>query len=49
MTQVSQPRPTSTAVDLADRYRVDSGPVLMTGVQAIARHLVEQHERDRRA
>ncbi|SNT53507.1 indolepyruvate ferredoxin oxidoreductase, partial [Rhodococcoides kyotonense] len=32
-----------------DRYRVDSGPVLMTGVQAIARHLVEQHERDRRA
>ncbi|MDF2825929.1 MAG: indolepyruvate ferredoxin oxidoreductase, partial [Mycobacterium sp.] len=32
----------------ADRYRVDSGPVLLTGVQAIARLLVEQHERDRR-
>ncbi|WP_163801630.1 indolepyruvate ferredoxin oxidoreductase family protein [Mycolicibacterium sediminis] len=31
-----------------DRYRVDSGPVLLTGVQAIARLLVEQHDRDRR-
>lgn len=33
--------------DAGDRYRVDSGPVLLTGVQAIARLLVEQHERDR--
>ncbi|MGB3480626.1 MAG: indolepyruvate ferredoxin oxidoreductase family protein [Mycobacterium sp.] len=31
-----------------DRYRTDSGPVLLTGVQAIARLLVEQHKRDRR-
>jgi indolepyruvate ferredoxin oxidoreductase len=31
-----------------DRYRADSGPVLLTGVQAVARLLVEQHERDRR-
>ena len=30
-----------------DRYRADSGPVLLTGVQAIARLLVEQHARDR--
>ncbi|GAB04191.1 indolepyruvate ferredoxin oxidoreductase family protein [Gordonia amarae] len=35
--------------DLNDRYRTDSGPVLITGVQAIARLLVEQHQRDRRA
>ncbi|MBZ4521865.1 indolepyruvate ferredoxin oxidoreductase family protein [Mycobacterium avium] len=34
---------------LAARYRTDSGPVLLTGVQAVARLLVEQHERDRRA
>lgn len=32
----------------ADRYRTDSGPVLLTGVQAIARLLVEAHARDRR-
>lgn len=35
--------------DPADRYRADSGPTLMTGVQAIARQLVEQHARDQRA
>jgi indolepyruvate ferredoxin oxidoreductase len=34
---------------LAARYRVSSGPVLLTGVQAIARQLVEQHTRDTRA
>ena len=34
---------------LDDRYRSGSGPVLLTGVQAIARALVEQHERDARA
>lgn len=32
--------------DLNDRYRPGSGPVLLTGVQAIARLLVEQHGRD---
>ena len=34
---------------LAQRYRASSGPVLLTGVQAIARLLVEQHIRDQRA
>jgi indolepyruvate ferredoxin oxidoreductase len=33
---------------LNDRYRASSGPVLLTGVQAIARQMVEQHERDTR-
>lgn len=36
-------------VDLAERYRPGSGPTPLTGVQAIARLLAEQHERDRRA
>jgi indolepyruvate ferredoxin oxidoreductase len=39
----------STAYDLTDRYRTGAPPVLLTGVQAIARLLVEQHELDRRA
>ncbi|MCH9668968.1 MAG: indolepyruvate ferredoxin oxidoreductase family protein [Actinomycetia bacterium] len=34
---------------LGDRYRPGSGPVLLTGVQAIARALIEQHECDARA
>lgn len=41
--------PAAAEFDLSARYRAASGPVLMTGVQAIARLLVEQHERDRRA
>ncbi|MDV8020092.1 indolepyruvate ferredoxin oxidoreductase family protein [Rhodococcus sp. IEGM 1330] len=49
MTQVEESRIVARVVDLGDRYRITSGPVLMTGVQAIARQLVEQHERDRRA
>jgi indolepyruvate ferredoxin oxidoreductase len=32
--------------DLSDRYRAGAGPVLLTGVQAIARMLVEQHAAD---
>ncbi|MFC9840920.1 indolepyruvate ferredoxin oxidoreductase family protein [Rhodococcus sp. NPDC127530] len=32
--------------DLDDRYRHGAGPTLLTGVQAIARFLVEQHVRD---
>ncbi|SNT48984.1 indolepyruvate ferredoxin oxidoreductase, partial [Rhodococcoides kyotonense] len=48
MTELDE-KAVAPSANLADRYRVDSGPVLMTGVQAIARHLVEQHERDRRA
>jgi indolepyruvate ferredoxin oxidoreductase len=35
--------------DLDDRYRVGAGPMLLTGVQAIARMMVEQHVRDLRA
>ena len=34
---------------LTDRYRPGTGPVLLTGVQAIARLLVEQHAADTRA
>ncbi|MGW0173891.1 indolepyruvate ferredoxin oxidoreductase family protein [Rhodococcus sp. NPDC003322] len=39
----------ATSYDLDDRYRPGAGPVLLTGVQAIARLLVEQHMRDLRA
>ena len=35
--------------DLSARYRAGAGPVLLTGVQAIARMLVEQHAADARA
>ena len=34
---------------LADRYRPGSRPVLLTGTHAVARLLVEQHERDARS
>ena len=37
------------AYTLADRYRAGARPVLLTGVQAVARLLVEQHARDARA
>ncbi|VFB01761.1 indolepyruvate ferredoxin oxidoreductase family protein [Nocardia cyriacigeorgica] len=47
-TCVPQAEPTAP-YDLADRYRSGAGPVLLTGVQAIARLLVEQHVRDIRA
>ncbi|MGV9798146.1 indolepyruvate ferredoxin oxidoreductase family protein [Mycobacterium sp. NPDC003449] len=49
MTDLADARTASAPSDLDARYRTSSGPVLMTGVQAIARQLVEQHERDRRA
>jgi indolepyruvate ferredoxin oxidoreductase len=49
MTQINDIRTETTDFDMKSRYRVASGPVLMTGVQAIARQLVEQHERERRA
>lgn len=42
-------RASTTVYDLDDRYRVGSSPVLLTGVQAIARQLVEQHARDLRS
>src|ERR1700678_3199709 len=32
--------------ELADRYRLGARPVVLTGVQAVARLLVEQHARD---
>jgi len=40
------PHPGLPPYDLADRYRVGAGTVVLTGVQAIARQLVEQHVRD---
>ena len=46
MTQLDDARTSAASFDLADRYRAGSGPVLLTGVQAIARQLVEQHVRD---
>lgn len=49
MTDLDIRRPDRSAYELGDRYRAGSGAVLLTGVQAIARALVEQHERDARA
>ncbi|MGH1565136.1 indolepyruvate ferredoxin oxidoreductase family protein [Mumia sp. DW29H23] len=52
MTELLIGRPDAPAepepYDLRDRYRAGSPPVLLTGVQAIARLIVEQHEHDRR-
>src|SRR4051812_14872019 len=42
-------RPARQPYKLGDRYRGGPSPVVLTGVQAIARALVEQHERDARA
>ncbi|GAA4842662.1 indolepyruvate ferredoxin oxidoreductase family protein [Pseudonocardia benzenivorans] len=52
--QDSEPRASGPAADpvdfsLTDRYRPGTGPVLLTGVQAIARLLAEQHAADARA
>lgn len=49
MTDLDVRRPRKRRYELGDRYRSGSGPVVLTGVQAIARALVEQHERDARA
>jgi indolepyruvate ferredoxin oxidoreductase len=49
MTDLDTRRPDRHPYDLGDRYRSGSGPVVLTGVQAIARALVEQHVRDVRA
>ena len=49
MTDLDVRRPDRQPYQLGDRYRSGSGPVVLTGVQAIARALVEQHERDARA
>ena len=49
MTQIQDAPATRPSIDLDARYRAASTPTLMTGVQAIVRQLVEQHERDRRA
>ncbi|WP_029113707.1 indolepyruvate ferredoxin oxidoreductase family protein [Mycobacterium sp. URHB0044] len=49
MTDLDIRRPDRQPYELGDRYRTGSGPVVLTGVQAIARALVEQHERDARA
>ena len=49
MTALDFRRPDREPYDLADRYRSGAGTVVLTGVQAIARALVEQHLRDARA
>ncbi|MBB2991678.1 indolepyruvate ferredoxin oxidoreductase [Mycolicibacterium iranicum] len=49
MTDLDIRRPGPSAYDLGDRFRAGSPAVLLTGVQAIARALVEQQERDARA
>ncbi len=49
MTELADRTQVPAPYDLADRYRVDAGTVVLTGVQAIARQLVEQHMRDLRA
>ncbi|MCP2289111.1 indolepyruvate ferredoxin oxidoreductase family protein [Nocardia amikacinitolerans] len=49
MTELADRDLITAPYDLADRYRVGSGTVVLTGVQAIARQLVEQHVRDLRA
>ncbi|MGA8258447.1 MAG: indolepyruvate ferredoxin oxidoreductase family protein, partial [Nocardioides sp.] len=47
MTELAD-RPTAAPYDLADRYRPGAPPMLLTGVQAIARLIVEQRALDRR-
>lgn len=49
MTELADRDLIAAPYDLADRYRVGAGTVVLTGVQAIARQLVEQHVRDLRA
>ncbi|HWG93684.1 MAG TPA: indolepyruvate ferredoxin oxidoreductase family protein, partial [Mycobacteriales bacterium] len=49
MTVTDDARTPAPAYDLADRYRTGGRRVLLTGVQAVARLLVEQHARDARA
>ena len=49
MTDLDIRRPDQQPYDLGDRYRSGSGSVILTGVQAIARALVEQNERDAHA
>ncbi|WP_433195149.1 indolepyruvate ferredoxin oxidoreductase family protein [Nocardia sp. CA-107356] len=49
MTELADRELIPAPYDLADRYRVGAGTVVLTGVQAIARQLVEQHVRDLRA
>ncbi len=46
MTELAKALTPQPAYDLASRYQAASGPVVLTGVQAIARLLVEQHEAD---
>ncbi|MEZ5154107.1 indolepyruvate ferredoxin oxidoreductase family protein [Rhodococcus zopfii] len=46
MTEIAVRESDSLPYDPNDRYRSGSGTVLLTGVQAIVRQLVEQHVRD---
>ncbi len=43
---LQQDAPAPVDFDLTARYRPGAGPVLLTGVQAVGRLLVEQHARD---
>ena len=49
MTTTSDPDTAPVEFSIGDRYRPRSGPVLLTGVQAIARLLAEQHAADAEA
>src|SRR3978361_370101 len=49
MTDLDVRAPGRQPYELGDRFRPRSGAVVLTGIQAIARALVEQHERDTRA
>ncbi|MQY25246.1 indolepyruvate ferredoxin oxidoreductase family protein [Nocardia aurantia] len=49
MTDLADRGPIPAPYELADRYRPGAATTVLTGVQAIARLLVEQHARDRRA
>src|SRR3954464_4873420 len=48
MTAVLEPGATPAPYDLSDRYRSGASPMLLTGVQAVARLLVEHRQLDRR-
>ncbi|WP_026343065.1 indolepyruvate ferredoxin oxidoreductase family protein [Nocardia sp. BMG111209] len=49
MTELADRGPAPAPYELADRYRPGAATTVLTGVQAIARLLVEQRARDRRA
>lgn len=46
---MTEPAPDFTRYQLDDRYTATSGPVFMTGTQALARIMLDQARRDRTA